>query len=500
MEEGSVAGDVRIWELTPSWEPVPMTASGGKHTVAFSPDGSLVAACGQDNSVKVWDAHTGLERHSFPGHTKIVYSVAFSPDGKRLASASEDHSVRLWDLTTDKELSKVDGHGYVIRTAFSPDGGLLATVGWGTDIRLCAAGTGQVVRTLTPTKGVINDAWVAGVAFTPDGDRLITGAIDEQIRVWNVHTGEEILSFNPGIGPVIAVTIAPDGKRLAAAAFKGKTVTIHEAATGRLVLVLRGHTSGINTVAFSRDGNRLVTAGSDGTVRIWEARTGQELLVLKGHTGEVYGAEFSPDGRCVVSTGQDRTVRLWGDVLPPQDPLEQESLARVKHLFGEHILRKEVIDRLQADPGMGEAVRRRALEIAQRYPGDPADLVRRSWAVLRSPGADPAAYQLALRQARAAFELAANPQEYFTPLAVAQYRVGEYREAVAMLNRAPAGPVPADLAFLALAHERLGQRDEAVKVLEQLRRLMTNPRWAQDAEANGFLREAEEGVGKEAPK
>jgi len=101
-------------------------------------------------------------------------------------------------------------------------------------------------------------------------------------------------------------------------------VRLWEADSGKELLVLKGHASSVQGVAFSPDGRRLASAGADRMVRLWEADTGRELLTLRGHTGRVTGVAFSPDGQRLASGSEDRTVRLWeaaplpAEMLPPR--------------------------------------------------------------------------------------------------------------------------------------------------------------------------------------
>jgi WD40 repeat protein len=75
--------------------------------------------------------------------------------------------------------------------------------------------------------------------------------------------------------------------------------------------ILSGHEAGVKTIAFDKDGRRVVTASQDGTARIWEAETGKPLRSLTGHAGSVNDAAFGPDGSSVLTAGDDGTARVW---------------------------------------------------------------------------------------------------------------------------------------------------------------------------------------------
>ena len=90
-----------------------------------------------------------------------------------------------------------------------------------------------------------------------------------------------------------------------------ETARLWDAASGRVIATLVGHTDPVYSAAFSPDGRRIVTASKDKTARLWDAATGRALATLEGHENEVVSAAFSPDGTRIVTASGDKTARLW---------------------------------------------------------------------------------------------------------------------------------------------------------------------------------------------
>ena len=149
------------------------------------------------------------------------------------------------------------------------------------------------------------------VAFAPDGQTVASGGQDRAVQVWEVATGNKRARMK--VAGVVCLAYAPDGKTLASAPGGGcvdYVVRLWDPATGRELRRCAGHTSTVDSVAFSPDGTRLVTGGVD-QVRVWEAATGKEVAAPRGHTKSVLRVAFSPDNKTLASVGDDETVRLW---------------------------------------------------------------------------------------------------------------------------------------------------------------------------------------------
>ncbi|MCI0459441.1 MAG: hypothetical protein L0Z62_21030 [Gemmataceae bacterium] len=244
------------------------------------------------------------------------------------------------------------------------------------------------------------------------------------------------------------------------------------------------------------NGTWLASGGDDRKVKVWDATAGLEVLRLGGHTGSVRAMAFNRAGTQLASAGRDGTVKIWdGRPWTPEAAVEREALGRLDFLFSKPLCQADVLEHLQSALLLHPQARQMALELVKHYRGetDPDRYHQASWAVVRQPYLNAFQYGFALQQAKAASQLAPDQAEYRTVLGVAQYRLGRYPDALATLtrpDRMSAGS-PAELAFLAMPQHRLGQTEQAQATLARFRETMRKLKWAQNGEAQAFLREAE---------
>ncbi|MCJ7535213.1 MAG: WD40 repeat domain-containing protein, partial [Anaerolineales bacterium] len=315
----------------------------------WSPNGDRFQIYTKEGTLQIWDTQSGENLHTLSGHEGQISQAIWSPSGDLIVTSGfEDGVVILWEAESGEVLHRISADfedEKVIVGSWSPGGGRFTIRGMG-GARVYDTVTGQHLLTLCIPK-----VWFIRVIWSPDGTRLLTtGRDDGTARVWDAESGQE-QSRLAGLVWATGSDWSPV-EELAAVGGHDSIVHIWDMVTGQEVDKLYGTEHAANHVAFSPDGERLLTVGishnvnvydlseariniplamyygitnvawsPDGKqfafgwvdspndpVKIWEASSGHELMTLSG-AGVL---SWSPDGdRFLIANDEENTVRIW---------------------------------------------------------------------------------------------------------------------------------------------------------------------------------------------
>lgn len=358
---------VKLWSLDGEHRiGQPLFHQGKVEHVAFSPDGKFVSTCQVDGLVRVWrlpNQQPAVDDHVLPlgfsamrarisDDGRYAVTTRFDPFGWGFSGAK----CTVMDVATGESVGNpIELTGRELRDAALSSDGELVAVATRTKDNVCSlsiqeSATGQpfgTTITLPDDPQAIafspDDAHIAAfcgngelllysvtesgnewttkhevlgggmatrsVMFTPDGKTIVaTGP--EFAAVWNSDDGS--LRYDPiQTGGRLKAAISPDGARLALAAQGPGGLRVFELKTGESSCETIPHSDFVFELAFSSNGELLLTAGRDGQALLWNWRQGRRVCPPLDHPDEVYDVALTPDDQFALTACRDGYVRLW---------------------------------------------------------------------------------------------------------------------------------------------------------------------------------------------
>jgi WD40 repeat protein len=309
----AISGDTqyRIFDL--AWSPAGHTlaTTSGHFGLVWGIDGIGGHPTGWERaSTILWEPRSGERRATLAG---AVASLAWRPDGKLLATENFSYGVALWDPATGQNRGSLASGCRFGRLAWSPDGKTLATSGYvGRQFAplLWDAESGHLRQRLTGPEAGDGD-----LAWRPDGRMLAVAHADHSVTLWDAATATLrhtlTLPSHPHQSITTLLAWRPDGGILATGSPVKEIIRLWNPENGRLLALLHSPRRGLGLLAWSPDGQTLAAATGESIITLWNVSTRGQRIELFGHTAAITALQWSPNGRLLATGSLDGSVRLW---------------------------------------------------------------------------------------------------------------------------------------------------------------------------------------------
>jgi len=310
-------GTARVWSADGKLLAA-LSHDNAVRSALFSPDGGRIVTASVDHTARVWSAD-GKPLATLSSDRGFE-TASFSPDGGRILTVSFlDSEVRLWSVA-GKLLVSLSHSKHITSALFSPDGSRILTAADDHTARIWTA-DGKLLFTLTHKEEAVKSA-----IFSPDGKHILTatggyagentGYLEGRVYLWD-SDGKLILKLPLIDGGVEMAVFSPDGRQILIASTS--TAELWDAKAGTRKSVQTIHDGQVRLAKFTPAGHQIVTAsGSTGmadnrdfSVRLTDITFIDKRDRLNGHSADLNSLEFSPDGSRMLTASSDSTARIW---------------------------------------------------------------------------------------------------------------------------------------------------------------------------------------------
>ncbi|XP_075886199.1 apoptotic protease-activating factor 1 isoform X2 [Nelusetta ayraudi] len=283
--------------------------------VQFSPNGSQLLSCSDDQTIRVRDGTTGSVLFQTEEMSSRIRCTCLCRQPFAVALGQEDGTVQVLEVPTGKVLASLLGHTRtVFYCQFSQNGQTLLTSSEDTTIRVWRWQSGECTVLQGHKEQVRRFLLLCDSA--PD-TKLLSWSFDGSVKLWDVESGEKLQDIEAHQGAILSCHVSPDG-RLFSTTSADKSAKMWNSESWQCLHTLAGHQECVRSCRFSWDSRRLATGDDNGEIRLWSTKDGSLLKICSRegkdgmdslHGGWLSDLHFSKDNRLLVSTGG--YVKWW---------------------------------------------------------------------------------------------------------------------------------------------------------------------------------------------
>lgn len=305
LATGSLLGQIRIWTRSSQGQWMhsrQINAHDGEVSgLAFGANNLLYSAGGIDGQVRLWNSTTGASQGGFAASESGVLSFALRPDGMQICTGVGERVLRLWS-TNGTLQGALGGHtDSVIGVGFAATG-RVATVSYDQTLRLWNLVNGAPFGT-----PVSLSEFALAAAIRPDGAQAAVGDSNGRITLHSLPSGAQDRQWSAHTNEILCVAYTPEGNQIVSGSYDGTAKVWNT--TGTLVHALNGHSGAVQAIAASSA--FIATGDTLGRVRLWNRTTGGQERDWDAHSDICLSLAFSPNGALLATGSQDGTVCIW---------------------------------------------------------------------------------------------------------------------------------------------------------------------------------------------
>jgi hypothetical protein len=280
----SGCNEITIWDPTGRLlRRIPNVAQRSQD-LAWSPDGSLLAAAGgipgQLGEVALFNVRDGSVVKVLATMPDMALAVRFSPDGTRLAAGGADNAIHIYDVASGKEQLLIQQHAdWVMAVAWNPEGTQLASASRDRTARIYDTKTGELETTYAGHQGP-----VFAVAFMGDGKRACSAGRDKRIHLWETSDGKKTGEIEAAQDEIYRLVVQSNAVFSCSADHQ---IRQHSVETKELLRTCSGHNDCVYALALNEKTQRFASGSYDGEVRVWSVEDGRLLSTFVAAPGLV---------------------------------------------------------------------------------------------------------------------------------------------------------------------------------------------------------------------